>query len=236
MKANLARTSVVALAVLLAGCAAPRFPVAKMVEEWAEYMNRDHVLVPGDILTITAFQEPDLTQEVVVSPEGTVNLKRLAQPVRAVDRKVSDFRADAQRAYAEVLPTVEVSVNLKTPLLKSVYVGGRVRRPIAVPWHSNLTITQAISAAGSFLITAKPSDVLVVRPERKANNGSEPHPRSIRVNVTNILYGEEPDFILLPGDVVWCQTSGIADVGDWVELYIRRLLPIGPGDTGPFLL
>jgi hypothetical protein len=40
-----------------------------------------------------------------------------------------------------------------------------------------------------------------------------------------VLYAESPDFLLLPGDVVYAQTSTIADMGNWVELYIRRLLP-----------
>ena len=220
------RVLLAAVCLLASGCAAPPFPVTEMVQEWASYMNRDHELVPGDVLVVTAFQKPELTQEVVVSAEGAVSLKRLEEPVRATGQTVSAFRAAVQAAYEELVPTVEVSVNLKTPNIKSVYVGGEVRRPAAVPWHSNLTISQAIAAAGSFLITAKSSDVLLVRPTEDGAG------RSIRINVNEILVGEQADFPLLPGDVVWAQNSAIAQVGDWVELYIRRLLPIGgPGVT-----
>lgn len=211
-------------AFVLGSCAAPPFPVADMVREWAEYMNRDHQLVPGDVLVVTAFQKPELTQEVVVSPHGSINLKRLEKPVRAIDRSVSDFRLSVQDAYAGLDPSIEISVNLKAPNVKAVYVGGEVQRPSAVPWHSNLTIGQAIAAAGSFRITAKSSDVLVVR-----SASAERESRSIRVNVNAIIAGEQPDLPLVPGDVVWAQNSAIAQVGDWVELYIRRLLPINPG-------
>jgi hypothetical protein len=31
--------------------------------------------------------------------------------------------------------------------------------------------------------------------------------------------------LVLPGVVILCATSAIADAGNWVELYIRRLLP-----------
>jgi protein involved in polysaccharide export with SLBB domain len=216
-----------AIALVLSSCAAPEFPVAKMVQEWAEYMNRDHKLEPGDLVEITAFQQPELTQEILISSEGSVSLRRLEKPVRAVGRPVAEFRDEVQRAYAELIPNVEVSVNLKTPRLQSVYVGGEVKTPSAVPWHGDLTIVQAIAAAGSFDITAKSSDVLLVRPEK----GREP--RMIRVNTNAIIDGLVPDFPLLPGDVVWVQTSGIADVGNWVELYIRRLLPIYPGVAIP---
>ena len=40
-------------------------------------------------------------------------------------------------------------------------------------------------------------------------------------------------FLLLPGDVVYAQTSTIADLGNLVELYVRRLLPFSLG--GPAL-
>ena len=213
--------------LLLAGCgSAPPVNVGKMVQEWSMFMNRDHLLVPGDVLTITAFQMPELTQVVTVSPEGTVSLKRLKKSIRAVDRPVAEFRAEVQRSYADVMPTVEVSINLTKPNLKSVFVSGRVRRPGPVPWSSSLTIAQAVSAAGGFAITAKPTDVLLMRP---GSGSSGPSPRSIRINVQAILFGHQADVPLLPGDVVWAQTSAIADVGDWVELYIRRLLPINPG-------
>ena len=68
-------------------------------------------------------------------------------------------------------------------------------------------------------LTAKGSDVRILR-------NANPKPRTFRVNYDEILFSASPDFILLPGDVVFCQTSGIADAGNWVELYIRRMLPI----------
>ncbi|MEM7204683.1 MAG: polysaccharide biosynthesis/export family protein [Planctomycetota bacterium] len=211
---------VLAVLPLLVGCAgAPPVPVEQMVQEWAAFMNRDHLLVPGDVLTISAFQQPELTQEVTVSAEGSVSLTRLANPVRAAGRPVAEFRAAVESSYAELLPSVEVSVNLKKPNVKSVFVAGEVNRPGAVPWSSQLTITMAVAAAGGFQITAKDSDVLLVRP---VADGS---PRTVRVNVWGVLKSREPDVPLLPGDVVWAQTSGIADVGNWVELWIRRLLP-----------
>ena len=215
--------------LLLTGCAsAPPFDAGQMLREWEGFMNQDHVLVPGDLLSVTVYQFPELAQKVIVSPEGTVTMMRLAQPVKAVGRKVSEFRKACEDAYAQVMPASEVSINLDTPNQKSVYVAGEVRNAAAVPWSSSLTAARAISAAGGFLITAKDSDVFVVRAEPGSRK-----PRMIRIDVDEILHGKQPDFVLLPGDIVWCQTSSIADVGNWVELYIRRMLPFSIG--GPAL-
>ncbi len=217
------RCASLAALLALASCSvAPPFPVETMVQEWAAYMNSDHVLVPGDQLTISAFDNESLTQEVTVSPSGVVTLRRLPGSLRAAGRTVSEFRGAVEQAYEEILTGVELSINLTNPNPATVFVAGEVYNPGPVPWTSSLTIAQAVSAAGGFQITAKPTDVLVVRKEPASGA-----PRTVRVNVDAILYGKSPDFPVLPGDVVWCQTSGIADAGNWVELYIRRLLPIG---------
>jgi hypothetical protein len=51
--------------------------------------------------------------------------------------------------------------------------------------------------------------------------------------MSRVLLDEWPDFLLLPGDVVYAQTSAVADVGNLVELYVRRMMPFQLG--GPAL-
>lgn len=225
------KTAILALLAALAATAcssAPPFDPAQMVVEWESYMHQDHLLVPGDQLTLVfpGMGAAEVPQQTVVSAEGTVSIPRIPQPVKALGRKLSEFRRVVQESLSEANAGLEILIYLTKPLEKSIYVGGEVRHPAAVPWHAHMTVTRAIAAAGSFLITAKDNDVFVVRPAPGTNA-----PRSIRIDVTAILHGEQPDFVLLPGDIVWAQTSSIADVGNWVELYIRRLLPIGV--TGP---
>ena len=217
-----------ALVALLAfwpavGCSsAPPFDPRKMVSEWDSYMNRDHILVPGDQLTVVfpGMGNAETPQQTVVSAEGTVTIPRVPEPIRAVGRKVSEFRRLVQESLTQANAGLEVLIYLTKPLEKAVYVGGEVRTPSAIAWHSSMTVTRAIAAAGSFLITAKDTDVFVVRPDPTTNA-----PRSIRINVDSIVHGKEVDFVLLPGDIVWAQTSTIADLGNLVELYVRRLLP-----------
>jgi polysaccharide export outer membrane protein len=213
------RLLLLTLGLVLAGCGAPQYPLRAIVQEWADYLQQDHALVPGDVLTISVWEFPDLTQEVTVTPTGTVNLKRIAEPVRAVGLTMARFRKSVEDLYKPLVANAEVSVTLKTPSVQTVFVMGEVTRPGVIPWTSNMTLARAVAAAGGFEITAKTSDVLVVRAER---NGA---PRTIRVNLNDILDGGSVDFLLLPGDVVHAQTSAVADAGNFVELYIRRLLP-----------
>lgn len=206
---------------------APPFDAAQVVAEWAAYMDRDYLLRPGDRLSITVYAAPELTQEVRVQPNGQVNLLRTDTAIHAAGRSVEAFRREVQKHYLEHLRQAEVSVLVIEPAVSSVYVAGEVRLPGTIPYDQNLTLLKAVSAAGGTQITAKESDVIVARKDGREKN------RTFRVNMSEIVFGKSPDFPLLPGDVVWVQTSAIADVGIWVELYIRRLIPIPIGFAWP---
>ncbi len=204
--------------------------------EWAAYMQRDYVLRAGDRLAVhipelssAQGEVKDAVQEVVVSPTGTIDLRRLPGPLQVAGRSMGAARTTVLEAYkvAGVLTDPTVSVTLTEAAVQSIYVCGEVHGPGPIPYTPGLTMTQAIAAAGSFNYTVKHSDIRILR---IAPDGSQ---RTFRVNMSEVLLDESPDFLLLPGDVVYCQTSGIADAGNWVDLWFRRLLPFSLG--GPAL-
>ena len=207
----------------LPGCVgAPPFDPVAMAQEWAAYMQRDYILSPGDTIVVNAYPEVqfvELTQEVRISPNGTVNLIRLPRDLRAAGLSVSGFTQQVQQAYAEIYPTTEISVSLIEAAVQSIFVVGEIGRSGPIPYEPGMTLSRALAAAGGFRITAKESDVRIIR------NSGFGVPKTIRVNAENILYDEGTDFLVLPGDVIFCQTSGIADAGIWVQLWIRNLLP-----------
>lgn len=203
------------------GCATPPFDAAKMLEEWTRFMDDQYVLRPGDRLSVSVYTMPELTQDVVVPPNGDVSLRRLEVPVRAAGLPIAGFRAHVQEAYKQRLRDAEVSVLLVEAAAKSVYVAGEVKTAGAIAYTPGLTLLQAIAAAGGVELTSQPAAVIVNRKDGKGKVVA------YRVDVDAVLYqADAPDFLLLPGDVVFVPTSGIADVGNWVELYIRRLIPL----------
>jgi polysaccharide export outer membrane protein len=211
-----------ALTAALAGCSsAPPFDAQAVVQEWVAYMNQDHTLVPGDVIDVAATQNPDLTQRVVVSAEGAVSLRRLEHPVQGAGKTMAQFRQDVQEAYGRAQNPGEISVTLNQPSLKTVYVIGEVEDSGPVPWHEQMTLAKAVAAAGYVKVTAKPSDIYITRADAVTRK-----PKQYRVNLKEVLVGKEPDFLLLPGDVVYVQTSVGGDVAYFVDLWVRRVLPI----------
>lgn len=227
-----------ALLILLTACSsAPPFDAKALAQEWAAYMQRDYTLRAGDRLNVFVEGLGEVeqvggrgqgaagegVQEVVVSPTGTIDLRRLEAPLHVAGISVGAARTLIVNAYFDqkvfTAAPPRVTVSLVEAAVSSVYVCGEVRNAGAQPYVPGMLMLQAIAAAGSFEITVKESDVRVLRFNP---DGTQ---RTIRVNLSDVLYGRQPDLLLLPGDVVYCQTSLIADLGNWVELYIRRLLP-----------
>ncbi|MBX3462793.1 MAG: polysaccharide biosynthesis/export family protein [Planctomycetes bacterium] len=222
---------VACLSTWIAACSsAPPFDARAVALEWAAYMQRDYVLRAGDRLSVRVDQlrgegdVRDSVQEVRVSPTGTIDLRDLPGPLHVGGRSIGATRTEIVEAYKAQFNDPRVSVTLIEASTQSVYVCGEVYRAGAVPYQPGLTMMQAITVAGSFAITVKYKDIRVLRLGPDGSN------RTFRVNMDAILLEQAPDFLLLPGDVIYCQTSGIADAGNWVELWIRRLLPFQIGD------
>jgi len=234
---HLRSLSVLFVALAMASCAAaPPFDARAVAQEWAAYMQRDYVVRAGDSLSVRVdlptsstevAAQADNVQAVTVSPTGTIDLRRLPGPLQVVGKSVSDVRSLILEAYKREFNEVRIGVQLTEAALQSIYVCGEVKAPGALAFAPGMTMTQAIAQAGSFDITIKHNDVRVLRINP---DGTQ---RTFRINMEAVLLDEQPDFLLLPGDVIYAQTSAIADVGNCVELYIRRLLPFQIG--GPAL-
>lgn len=238
MKTFVCKLFAFSLVFAMASCrSAPQFDAKAVATEWAAFMQRDYVLRSGDRLAVRVdelgapaqAEARDNVQEVIVSPTGTIDLRRLPAPLQVAGRSVGAARTLIMGAYATAVfkEAPVVSVMLTEAATQSVYVAGEVRNPSAIPFHPGLSMTQAMAAAGGFTHLVQHRDVRILRINP---DGTQ---RTFRVNMLAVLEDEWPDFLLLPGDVVYAQASGIADAGYAVDLWIRRLLPFSIG--GPAL-
>lgn len=222
---RLALLAVLVSCLALSACSstAPDLDAKAMVQEWVAYMNQDHTLVPGDVLDITLADLPDKPSlRVAVTAEGAVHLPLLDRSLTTTNKTVLQFRQEIAEGFRrQNRPANDVRVSLATPSVKTVYVCGEVRSPGVVPWSEQLTVAKAVAVAGGTILTANWRDVYITRADPVTQQ-----PRSFRINLKKILYGDAMDFPLLPGDVVFVQTSTGGDVAYFVDLWVRRVLPI----------
>lgn len=112
----------------------------------------DYVLQPADLLRVQIFQEDDLTREVRISQEFTINLP-LIGALDTRGKNVRQLQELIQELYVrDYLVNPQVNVFVLEYAKRSVNVLGSVNQPgvVLFPQEQGLTLLDAISHAGGF--------------------------------------------------------------------------------------
>ena len=172
----------------------------------------------GDSLDVKVFNVEELSEQVVVRPDGKISLQVL-DDVEAAGRTPEELAAALQESWSKSFNEPRVTVVVREFATRNVFVGGEVGADGIVPLRNKMTAVEAVIAAGGFLATAQLSSVMVVH-----DAGGKPE--AARLDVRKVLDGTAPDLELTPFDVVWVPKSKIARVNMWVEQYVKHVLPI----------
>lgn len=212
----------------LGACAGPQPP---RVAPRGEFMsipyatwNEDepgYRLYPGDVLDVAVPSAPELARSVTVEPDGRITLPLIPQAM-AADRSIPELQAALTQAYATQLrfPQVEVTVKSSTPL--KVFVGGEVDKPGVYDMPGDIDAVQAVVMAGGFKISANTSQVVIIR----RGPGGRPMMRVADLR-TAIFAARRGDAVPLRRfDIIYVPRSTIAEVGVFVQQYLRDTLPI----------
>lgn len=180
----------------------------------------------GDLLAIRFFNNPEFNQEATVRPDGKITLPYI-DDVQVAGLTPSEVDASITEQFRRVLLRPEITIIVREFAGQRVYVGGEVSEPGLIPLTGRTTALQAILSAGGFLDTARVNQVLLIR--RGRDNRHAGH----ALDLTRVLRtGQiDADVMLQPSDVVYVPKTRIAKVNQFVDQYIRRLLPL-PGSFG----
>lgn len=167
-----------------------------------------------DVVEITVFQVPEMSQTVRVS--DNVVVLPLIGKVRAAGRTVPELQADIARRATQYLQSPQVSVNIKEFNSQQITVEGSVNKPGVFPVSSRTTLLQSIALAEGLETIADPGNVVVFRNV----NGVR---QAARFDVAEIRSGKASDPTLQSGDVVVVPKNGIRSALQDV----LQALPIG---------
>ncbi len=179
----------------------------------------------GDELNFRFTYTPELNTVAIVRADGRVSLPLLGE-LPVAGKGLRELADQVQQALSQRVRRPEVVINVQGSLpSQRVFVGGEVTKPGVQPLAGSLTTLQAVLAADGLKDTAQPSEVTVLR---TAPDGSR---QVFRIDLKGLMEGKDgaQDIALAPYDVVIVPRSGIANVGLWVDQYIRRVLPISLG-------
>ena len=214
--------------LVLIGCA----PVAKNptsitypgIQVSYPYIEKEYKLQVGDQLDIKFFYNPELNEQVTIRPDGRISLQ-LAHEIMVAGLTPAELTNLLIKKYATEVKRPEITVIVRSFSSQRVYVDGEVAKPGMISLVGFMTVLPTISQAGGVKDSARTSEVIVIR------RGADNKPLVIPVNLDKAIDGTDmsQDIILRPFDIVYVPRSPIANVNVWVDLYIRKNIPISTG-------
>lgn len=198
------RLALIALLMFMGGCSTEStsfVATAPANFPGSSGISGEYRLSPGDLLDITVFQVPDLTEDVQVDEAGKISLPLIGE-VNAAGQTAHQLETQiATKLKAKYLQSPQVSVFVKTAAGEQVTVTGQVNRPGVVPIVGQLTLLQALAESGDLNDVGDPGSIRIFR---DVNGG-----RSVtKFNIDDIKSGKVADPNLYARDMVVVDSSG----------------------------
>lgn len=212
------KTIAVLVLALLAGCTTIEH--GRVSEQPAPPVDTSvYRLQPGDLTDIRFYYNDALSDSVRIRPDGRISLQ-LVGDIQAAGLTPEELRSVLSERYAPYQRNLDIAVIVREFAGQMVYVGGEVNRPGPVETFGSLTAMRAILAVGGATGTAEMRTVVVLREQP----GQEPLFVTLDLQET-LRGGSGSDMLLQPFDVVFVPRSQVAQLNQFVDQYIRKLLP-----------
>lgn len=190
--------AVAAVCVALCAACGPSLPNYDYAQE-PDPRNQEWVLGVGDQISISVWENPGLTTEATIRPDGTITMP-LVGDLRAVGETPSSLKT-------KIIAKVQTFVKLQGPeavtvALDSTHsyrftVSGEVTRPGMMTPDFFVTVSDALALAGGFTRFAKRNEMVLQR--RNPKTGEV---RTIPLAYDALASGKRPDMnlVLITGD------------------------------------
>jgi len=190
-------TTTLVAVLTLGGAQTPAPPVRSATP--AEY-----VAGPQDVLNIVVFGEEDLSKTVSLDAEGTFDYPYIGR-VKAGGLTARAIAEEIAKKLKSFYVNPQVSVEVAKFRSQNIFVFGQVHAPGQYPLSGNMSVLQALAAAGSptaaaasYVVISRPTGSGPRLPKDEAGGGT-----SLRITLRELQSGQLPaGFALRDGDTV----------------------------------
>jgi polysaccharide biosynthesis/export protein len=154
-----------------------------------------YVIGADDLLLVSVWKEPDLTNTLPVRPDGMISLPLLSD-VQAAGLTPKQLAESITEKLKQYLTDPHVTVVVTQMNSQRIYVMGEVQRTGAMNLLPDMTVLQALASAG-FTQFANTKGIYLLRTQR----GQQ---AKLPVNYKKLVKGEGMDqnIVLMPGDTI----------------------------------
>ncbi len=186
-----------ALALLLMACGSAGIPDYDYSQE-PDPREQEFVLGISDGVQIHVWDNPDLSTDTRIRPDGTITVPLIGD-VTAAGKTPTELRgviADRLSEYVKA-ESAEITVGVGEINSYRFIISGEVSEPGIHSADRYVTVAEAIAMAGGFTRFASRNDIVLQRRDRETDEV-----REIPIAYRAISSGEHPEMnlVLLPGD------------------------------------
>jgi len=185
-------------ATALAAVASAQTPATPAAETAQAAQSPDYIIGPGDQIEVFVWQNPDLSVNVPVRPDGKISTP-LDEDMVAVGKTPTQLAHDIEMKLSEYVRSPHVNVIVVKPasVFSQVKVIGQVKAPQAIAYRDGMTVLDAVLAVGGLTDYAAGNRARIVR----MVNGSE---TDIPIRLDKLVNGGDmsQNLPLKPGDVL----------------------------------
>ena len=180
---------------------APTAPVAPVVT--------DYVVGPQDVLTITSYDQNDLSGRFSVEADGTFTYPLIGR-VKAGGLTLRQVEAQVKKQLKDggFFNNPQITVAVDQYKSQKIFINGEVRVPGTYPLSGNMNLVEALARAGSTLPSAS-GEAVIVHPSNQNVTGSvlpnqENAESIVRVNLRDLENGVfSQNAVLRDGDTIF---------------------------------
>ncbi len=159
---------------------------------------QQYVIGHGDILKIFVLQNPELSVEVPVRPDGKISTPLVSDMV-AVGKTSTQLARDIEEVLKQYVrtPNVSIIVTHSNGVFSQVKVVGQAVSPRAVPYRSGMTVLDLVIQVGGLSQFAAGNRAKIVRTDGKSS-------QEIKVRLDDLLNKGKvsANVALQPGDIL----------------------------------
>jgi polysaccharide export outer membrane protein len=160
--------------------------------------DASYVIGPSDELSVSVWEQPELSKAVPVRPDGMISLP-LVNDIQAAGKTPMQLMSALVEKYATLgVKSPLVTVTVTAIKSQFIYILGNVTHAGTFPLVPGMTVVQAIASAGGLTLFAKQTKIEI----RRNDNG-----QTLRLpfNYKEVMKGVHPeqDIVLKPNDTIF---------------------------------
>lgn len=154
-----------------------------------------YTLSPGDEVSVVVFGQQDLSVDIKLDENGTLNYPLLGA-VSAAGLTASQLEKTITRELSGTY-LVDPDVRVSVAEYREIYINGEVNSPGGYNYKPGLTLDKAVALAGGFSESASKERVTLTR----------------IINGQSQLFSMRPTDAVLPGDII--------EIGEYLQVFIN---------------